>query len=380
MKTKLEFILFMLLIFCAASQQLVAERYYNKAYGYYCDIPQNWEILEGVDPSRVSFTDPQHVGVFQIVMFPGSSYESAEEMYFTIKAQLKAEGDEAPFDYMGKDALFSDLTFNPGNFQARGYFIFINGEELDMALMTFTPVKFYEQMHDFLLSAMNSFSPDEESRYYPGPVSQFYYPFPGQNGKAVSIDFEGEKLNTEVDKGEIEASQVIIELEARVLKSYEKDKKREEAWKRYYRMILRDNYHRLDNISNLLKREVGLGELKKRDIAVNLLTWIQGFEYLRTGTLSYLLSPFASVVQSSGDCDSRGLLYIILLHHFDIDSILMVSSRYGHSLVGVDIAGEGAHYSYGGKKWLVAEVTDNVDIGLIPKEMADPSGWIPVSF
>ncbi|MCK4543845.1 MAG: hypothetical protein KAU17_16555, partial [Spirochaetales bacterium] len=61
-------------------------------------------------------------------------------------------------------------------------------------------------------------------------------------------------------------------------------------------------------------------------------------------------------------------------------SVLMVSSVYEHSLAGVDVSGDGARFSFGGKEWLVAETTDDVEIGLIDRTMADPANWIGVSF
>ena len=47
--------------------------------------------------------------------------------------------------------------------------------------MCFSPVTIYAEMHDFILSAIDSFAPDLYSKRLPGPISQFYYPFPGSN-------------------------------------------------------------------------------------------------------------------------------------------------------------------------------------------------------
>ncbi|MCF6336113.1 MAG: hypothetical protein L3J12_10260, partial [Spirochaetales bacterium] len=63
-----------------------------------------------------------------------------------------------------------------------------------------------------------------------------------------------------------------------------------------------------------------------------------------------------------------------------IDSILMVSSEYSHSLAGVAVEGPGAHFRYEGTDYLVAETTDNVSIGLIDRNMSDPSKWMGIKF
>jgi hypothetical protein len=86
------------------------------------------------------------------------------------------------------------------------------------------------------------------------------------------------------------------------------------------------------------------------------------------------------LVSSSGDCDSLGLLYVLLLHSFEIDAILLVSEAYSHALGAADIPGEGARFTVEGTGYVVAEMTEKVALGLIAADMADPSGWIPVFF
>ena len=117
---------------------------------------------------------------------------------------------------------------------------------------------------------------------------------------------------------------------------------------------------------------VGITNLKKRRLIV------QNFEYYRTGTVSDLTSPIETAYNMSGDCDSRAILFIILLDYFGIDSVLLVSTEYSHSAAGVDIQGEGAKIRFNNKDYLFAELTSIVDLGLVDITMADPSGWITI--
>lgn len=96
--------------------------------------------------------------------------------------------------------------------------------------------------------------------------------------------------------------------------------------------------------------------------------------------MSDLDGPLAVAVSGEGDCDSRGLLLAAVLNHFGIDSVLMVSDVYGHSLVGTDVVGNGARFAFGGKNYLVAETTAKVAIGMIDASMADPAKWIGIDF
>ncbi len=345
-------------------------------HGYYLDIPEGWNVLEAEDPQLISFTDPQRAAVFQIKTFPGDSFSAAEDIYRTISEGLGASGDAAGYTYNGRDAVFADLSFDPGGFTARGYFIFIEGEKKDIALLTFTPEEQYNQYHDFLLSCLDSFREHENAVYRPGPVSQFYYPFPGENAERRNFSIFGSNNDVLIDSGEIDASQVLIEREARVLVNFHKD--RDSAWRRFYRQIYRDNYSRMEPLYEVLKTVVDERGITRRELPAKLLSWVQNYSYSRTETFADILSPLEAALSLTGDCDSRGLVYITLLHYFGIDAILMVSMEYGHSVAAVDIEGKGARFQFEGTEYLIAETTEKVDLGLIASDMADPAGWVPI--
>ncbi len=168
----------------------------------------------------------------------------------------------------------------------------------------------------------------------------------------------------------------MIEREARILVQYKED--RDEAWRRFYRMIYRDSFGRLQPIFTALEAGVQSRAVTRQELPKRLLEWVQSYSYSRTQSMADILAPLASAVHRTGDCDSRGLLYAAALEYFGIDAVLLVSSEYKHSLVGVDTTGGGARFPFDGKKYLIAETTDQVDIGLLPQSMADPAGWVGV--
>ena len=90
--------------------------------------------------------------------------------------------------------------------------------------------------------------------------------------------------------------------------------------------------------------------------------------------------PLTALKDYSADCDSLGIMYIILLKRLGIDAVLMVSSEYSHSMAAVDIPGNGARFPFNGKKYLVAELTKDVPIGQINARMADPAKWLGIEF
>jgi hypothetical protein len=373
----------------------------NPDYGYIVDIPAGWELLDGSQTELVSFSDPQRVAVFQVAAFPGNEFATVEEINRFIAEQFGAEGDWVPFRYGGDPAVFADYRFDTGAFTVRGYMVFLNGGEFDFAVMTYVPEEYYEEYHDFALSALDSFSVDTRSRLTPGPVSRFFSEdleaaaaSTGSGGSSPTLtlpmgtEFE---LPPTISSNDLQdAHQVMIEREARVLSTYapvegatprpDPDTPPEwvTAWRRYFRMIYRDSFEKLAPVAEALFVDLAGAGVMRDEMPARILEWLQSAEYQRTRSLSDLLNPSSCLVQFAGDCDSLGITYAILLHHLGFDAILMASVEYAHAMVGVDIPGDGARFPFEGREWLVAELTEEAGIGRIAQEMSDIGGWIGV--
>ncbi|TVQ35685.1 MAG: hypothetical protein EA384_15850 [Spirochaetaceae bacterium] len=369
--------------------QLEAQRFRNSAYDYYLDIPIGWTVLHAESAEEVTFTDSERKAVFQVLAFE-NRFDSIERLGRFVRERFDAYGDSAGFTYNGYDSLLADYRFSAGRNELRGYFLLVHAGRRSYVVMGYAALARYEQYHDVLLSAMDSFAPGSAARHLPGPVSQFYYPYPAPDPKTVTVTIDGARLQLPLDDGELEATQVLIEREARLLTAYGRHAYRRPdprnlppwavAWQRYYRAIYRDNFARLAPLARQLDQHFSATAVPAGRIPRELLAWLQGFEYYQTGSLSRLLSPPLTLVTRSGDCDSLGLTYVILLHHLGFDAILLVSSEYAHAVAGVDVAGDGWRYRFEGRSYLAAELTADAELGLIDSTLADPGGWIPVGF
>jgi hypothetical protein len=295
-------------------------------------------------------------------------------------ADISGEGEPAGFEYLGYSAALTDVAFVTAGNEVRGYMVTIDGYEADLVLLSFALIESYEVAHDFLLSGLDSFAMGDESRLYPGPISQFFYPFPAPAARANPIRFGGGTLAFGLDPGELDAGQVVVEREARILAPYGTLSRDlfEAAWRRYFRMIYRDSYMRLETLASEIGARLEADRVPRVDFPHGILSWLQGFDYQRTGGLADFQAPLSCVANSVGDCDSLALTYVILLHHLDFDAIAMVSDRYAHALAAVDVPGPGARFEFEDRLWLVAELTEEVDLGQIAADMADPEGWIGV--
>jgi hypothetical protein len=88
----------------------------------------------------------------------------------------------------------------------------------------------------------------------------------------------------------------------------------------------------------------------------------------------------SAVREGRGDCDSRAMLWAMILSQANIPSCIMVSGDYSHAMGLADINGTGARFEFEGKKWLVAETTAQIAPGLIRQDISGKANWLGVSF
>lgn len=378
------------LVLVAAAPQAAAGQFVNDEFGYYLDIPEGWEMMDVSDMSHIAFATPDGQAVFQAMSFPADRFDSVQEIADFVEDRFDTEGEGTAFSFSGREAVFAELSFATANFTVQGYHVMVDGKDADYVMQAFAVDEVFDQYEDQLLSVLDSVSLDDEGYLHPGPVSQSDYEFPAPNPQPEALEIDDETVRYTTDPAEGEATQELIEREARLLSLYAAEAEAAggrwsggsdawvEAWRRFYRMIYRDNFFRLSSLARSLEQHFEENDVAEDEIPARLLDRLQSFEYSRTGSLSDLLSPVTCFVEQAGDCDSLGLAYVILLQHMGYDAILLVSSEYSHALAGVDIEGEGARFEFEDTEYLLAEFTEDVDLGMIPQDMADPGKWIPV--
>ncbi len=346
---------------------------FNSQIGYIVDLPEEWIVLDSDNSSLVTFADPTHNATFQIFCFKKEAFNSPVEILNYIKKSFTADGEQESFYFMNQESIFTDLTFATMNYKVRGYCVLINGKQFDYALLSSSNIEYYEQFHDYLLSCINSFSLSKEEKLYPGPVSQYYYTSSGKSDTLIKFQINDKNIDFNYDINDIEATEIVIQREARILALTKKDHYK--AWERYYRMIYKDNYNRLKKFSDSLSLIINKSSIN--DIK-NLILWIQNFNFNRTNTIADFTSPIELITSQSGDCDSRVVLLSIVLNHMGIDSIILVSVEYSHSIIGIDVNFGGKKILYNNKNYLLVELTAKREIGVLDERVSDLKYWHPM--
>jgi hypothetical protein len=344
--------------------------------------------------------------VFEITLIPGPG-EPGEMLEQTI-LRLKGGGEFDNFDYRGRKAVLARLEFmreeNPrspgGGRPYTGWGLCVDrGGDLLLALAYGPEDIPLEVLH---LSCLDSIAPTGAEQYYWGPITEYTWP----RGEERETPLYNSGITAMIGVRDAEAAQGLVDREFQVLRGFEKSPHWQEAWRRFYRMIRRDSWERLRDALFHLERSwsaealldrssianrssaadsgdsagLGPGGLSDRELASRALAYVQSFRYERDLMGSDFVNLVSAVTEGRGDCDSRALLWALFLAQAGIDAGIMVSQEYGHAMGIADIEGPGARFPFENKRYLTAETTAPVELGLIAQNTSEIAKWLGVNF
>jgi hypothetical protein len=365
-----------------------AEPLVSPTWGFRFDPPEGYAYSGGDNKNRFSFASDQG-GLLDLVVYEPGRYDSVEALASDVIKRLHSTSETSPYTYHGKKAALFTLRFTntAGTFSGWGLAVELGAppdQKRPLLVMLAYGPEDLAGLDQFNLSAIDSLSPSDEDRLSPGPVAVFSYP----PTKRVSVDLPGLGARATIDAEDKQAAKATVDREFAVLTYYTASPLWKEAWTRFYRAIYRDSYDRLSDVAFETERSLTMKAQGteaytqkgpyQRTLAESLLSWIQGFTYERNLMGSDFIDLVTAATEGRGDCDSRALLFATLLQHSDISAAIMVSRDYGHAMALVQVDGAGARFDWGNKKWVVAETTAKVPLGLIAKDVSDPNKWLGI--
>jgi hypothetical protein len=403
-------ILFMLIFVLAKAG---AEPLYSPTWGFRLDLPEGYELSDGDGKNRFSFHS--QFGTFlDIAVYTGKA--SVEALAGEVEQKLSGRGERHAYDYNGKKAVLSQISFpDPEKRGSRlsgwAFYVELQAPENGAAPMLFALAygpqgDAYQSLH---LSVLDSIAAAEEDQLLPGPVTDFSYPA----GEWKRLPLAGTEKEAWFREGDAEAAQALVDREFAVFRRYVDSPLWREAWKRFYRAIYRDSFDRLKDAAFILERswavenagkapESGSSDSPVRDastprgevlgkrsdearaFAQKALDWVQGFSYERDLMGSDFVNLVSAVQEGRGDCDSRAMLWALILEQAAVPSAIMVSREFGHAMGLADLEGEGARFPFkeGDReyRWLVAETTARVGIGRIGENVSEITKWLGITF
>jgi hypothetical protein len=394
-------------LFLNSQTALRAEPLVSTAWGFSIDLPECYEFSGGDGRNRFSFRVPEGASAPQgaavdIVVYPGGTYTSVEALAEDVQKRLGSQGEISLFVYRDRQAAVMELEFTmpgtgqrPGNNGRReslsGWGLCTELEKKDKGPPPLFTALAYgpagkEILKTLAVSALDSVAPARQDERAPGPMTEFA--FPREAPRQVIL--ANTRASARIDEIDAQAAQTLADREFEVLRHCSETSRWKEAWIRFYRVIHRDAWDRLADAAFALERswhaaqagtdKDGLNSEAGRKITAQALSWVQSFTYERDLMGSDFVNPVSAALEGRGDCDSRAILWAVILGHANIPAAIMVSREYRHAMGLADISGPGARFELDNIKWLVAETTAQVSLGLIASGNADPAKWIGITF
>lgn len=368
------------------------EPLYSPTWGFRIDPPEGFELVEGDGKNQFAFVFSSSDIHLDIRVYPSGHYQNIEDLAKDVQKRLRNQGDQSFFEYRGKRALLLRLDFSLSSRAYTGWAVAAEvspsltekeqkGPPPLLIVLIYGPREAENSFTSALyVSTLDSLAPTPGDQWAPGLITSFTYPAEARLQRALpSLN-----LQVSLDGSDEEAAASVVEREYRLLTSYLTSPRWKEAWIRFYRMIYKDAYERLRPVALALEAELGVPgsptAQAQRQFAEKLLSWLQQFSYERDPAGTDFVNPVSAVLEGRGDCDSRALLWAIILQHAHIPAAMMVSREYQHAMGLVLLEGAGARFTLGSRQWLVAETTASVPLGLIGQSVADPNRWIGILF
>jgi hypothetical protein len=128
-------------------------------------------------------------------------------------------------------------------------------------------------------------------------------------------------------------------------------------WASVYKNLAWSNTKRLDNVADALRQYGERESMDEYELASFILAFVQHIPYKIPNNELGLLAPPQTVARYYGDCDSKSLLYVLILRKLGYRVSMFWSRRYRHAMAGVAVNATGAHMSYQGVDYYFAETT-----------------------
>ncbi len=342
-------------------------------WGYALDLPELWILQEKSGNDRYRFSHEILGADLLIALYPHSGFPDAGKALSYVNLQLAPQADEVSFVWRHRGAAIGRVETDT----VAGWTLAVELAEQKgwLVLAGISAPERAVECEDLIISTLDAVFTDHGSRFEAGPMTTFAWP---ENGDISGTFAAGRRVtNVSMMKDDAEANQSVVDREFRLLSRYLDRPEVFDAWKRYYRMIWRDAWKRLEQAVFDTAAQLEEDPYKRLE---QLLAWTQGFSYERDPGGSDFLNLPQAFLEQRGDCDSRALLLVLLMNMTGTDAVLLISPEYSHSVAGIDCPGTGARFESGGIKYLLADTTARVKPGLIAADMADPSKWFAVHF
>lgn len=171
------------------------------------------------------------------------------------------------------------------------------------------------------------------------------------------------------------------------------DENYEKFWGAVYENLVMESKPYIGFVIDSL-REIGISkQLSRGELAELVVSFVQDipYSYVLVSTCESrdtgghpcvdnvalgILSPYEFLHSEHGDCDTRAVLLYSILEDMGFDPMIVISSRYAHAMLALNLPSSGDHLKYRGKKYYFWETTaKGWPLGVLPPNSNNVGYW-----
>jgi len=150
-------------------------------------------------------------------------------------------------------------------------------------------------------------------------------------------------------------------------------------WRRAWQKIALRNEARIAEVARTfeqLRNEQGLSDTELKQL---LLRFVQSIRYATPDVELGIFAPPQTLVRAFGDCDTKALLYVLILRRLGYDALMFYSPHYQHAMAGIPAQSTGSFLEIRGTRYYFCETTQaGFRIGQLAASVSDLRHWIPL--
>lgn len=392
--------LFLILLLGLAG--LYAETYESTDFFYSLEIPYTWYVADDEDPSQVILANAKDDAAFLIGVFANEDRLTATDFLqsFIKRMRLNGKPEEVVFKgFKGSGGIF---TFTMNDMLLKAQVVIFNTKTCFFMLMASSLNDTYAQNSKDFKTLFNSFNLDAktlDAAYGYSEKADTTTPV------ATTTDKRGSYYSIQIDWKDDRSEFVFVEedfykaveegkkiLASGDLLKYYNIKPKEDPyysmtfWRCFYQDMYNKNYLRVRAMVEWFKNKAAEKRWTAYQLAANVVKCIQNIPYERpynvvsdktrvAAVLDYF-TPNELAWYKKGDCDTKSMLIIMILHQLGYEAVLLFSEYYEHAMVGINLNATGAYKTVNGKKFYFVETTyPGWNIGDLPPDFNDVSKW-----
>ena len=259
---------------------LYAEELSSPTYGYTLDLPEGCQLADkDSDGKSYLFTSKIVPVNMALKIYDKNKFKTSLDALNTTLNKLNADGDSEKVEWRNEEGAVASFKMKISGIEMTGWgaAAILPYDKGTIVFFAWCQSDKADQCNQFMISTIDSLGIDQGSLYEAGIMTTYAYPVTAKK-VPVTLKIDGKTISTQLDSIDSEAAKFVVDREYGVLLLYASQPTYiKDAMIRYYRMIFRDSFKRMQRPAFDIYNTLAPDAKDETDLAQKLLTWTQSF-------------------------------------------------------------------------------------------------------